>query len=856
MNRFSSSPPQGSLLLVVFFLSGFAALVYQVLWVRQLGLLLGSTAQAAALTLAIFFGGLATGGWFWGRKGSRMRSPLTGFGWLEMGVALTALSHFGLLGAYHRIYPTLYGILGHSSVLDTLLKALLAATLLFPASFLMGGTLPMMVQHWTQGDLGRVGSLLYGVNTAGSALGAWAAGFVLPLALGFQTTYGLGVGLDFAVGLTAVLLAQRNPVWVSMSLSPKAPDTGIPGAKSSKSSTSSVFVTALALGSGFATLGIEVVWTRLFAQVLQNSAYTYALVLTTFLLALALGSLHAHLLSRWHRLAPEGILGILLVLAGVAAAGSPWVFYHVTDGLAYLGANLGWGAYVVRVAMVAGVVMLLPGVLLGSVLPYLLRVLEALPGQAGEQVGRLIAFDTTGAILGSLLTGFVLLPSLGSWRSLLLLAGVYPLVLLGMSLHYRRKAGILVAVVLGLGILAWGRWQLPTWQTVTFGAGPRDHRVEVQEGSHATVAVVDLARGGRAIRVNTYYTLGSSRNLHLERNQAVIPLMIQPNISRVFFLGMGTGISAGAALAFPVENVVVCELLPEVVDLARRHFTPWTLGLFEDPRVTIYAEDGRNCLSRSRDTYDLIISDLFTPWERGTGYLYTLEHYRMAAQRLEPHGVYVQWIPLYQVSERELGIIARTLSEVFPQVVMWRGDLAPSHSIVALMGSRSPQPLDPEVMAERGFDLARQFRFVSDSPPTAATFQALMLRLYAGNVSESGIFDDYPLNTDNHPRVEYLAPQTHRQVAIGAAQFVVGSVRERIYRQLRERVDRDPYLERLTDEQRQYVEAGHAYSSHLALAAQDRGMEAEPLLQQFQDLSPPDTLTETSPARQLLRQKL
>ncbi|MEN9232135.1 MAG: fused MFS/spermidine synthase, partial [Thermostichus sp. DG02_5_bins_236] len=661
--------------MVLFFLSGFAALVYQVLWVRQLGLLLGSTAQAAALTLAIFFGGLATGGWFWGRKGSRMRLPLAGFGWLEVGVALMALSHFGLLGAYHRIYPTLYGILGHSPVLDTLLKALLAATLLFPASFLMGGTLPMMVQHWVRDDLGRsrqralgpVGSLLYAVNTAGSAMGALVAGFVLPLVLGFQTTYLLGVGLDLGVGVASILLAQRNPDWVSKSFSPKERDTGIPAAKSS---AASVFITALALGSGFATLGIEVVWTRLFAQVLQNSAYTYALVLTTFLLALALGSLHAHLLSRWQRLAPEGILEILLVLAGVAAAASPWVFYRVTQGLSYLGGTLGWGAYVARVATVAGVVMLLPGVLLGSVLPYLLRVLEALPGQAGERVGRLIAFDTTGAILGSLLTGFVLLPSLGTWRSLLLLAGVYPLVLLGMSLHYLRKAGILLSVALGLGILAWGSWQLPTWQTVTFGAGPRDSLVEVQEGSHATVAVVDLAQGGRAIRVNTYYTLGSSRNLHLERNQAVIPLMIQPKIERVFILGMGTGISAGAALAFPVKKVVVCELLPEVVDLARKHFTPWIMGLFEDPRVTIYAEDGRNCLSRSRDTYDLIISDLFTPWERGTGYLYTLEHYHMAAQRLEPNGVYVQWIPLYQVSEREMGIIARTLSEVFPQVVM------------------------------------------------------------------------------------------------------------------------------------------------------------------------------------------
>ncbi len=831
MNR--SFPPQGSLLLVLFFLSGFAALIYQVLWVRQLGLLLGSTTQAVALTVAIFFGGLASGGWFWGRLGSRIRSPLAGFGWLEMGVALTALSHFALLGAYHQLYPTLYGILGDSVWLNTLAKALMAATLLFPASFLMGGTLPMMVQHWVRDDLGRsrqralgaVGSLLYGVNTAGSAMGA----------------------------LAAVLLAQKTTASDVKTACPKEESIRIPTPQSTKSP---LFIIALAMGSGFATLGIEVVWTRLFAQVLQNSSYTYALVLTTFLLALALGSLNANLLSRWKRVAPEWILGILLVLAGVAAAASPWVFYQVTDGLAYLGGNLGWGSYVVRVASVAAVVMLLPGVLLGSVLPYLLRVLQTSDREAGLTVGRLIAFDTAGAILGSLLTGFVFLPTLGSWRSLLLLAGVYPLVLLGLSVHHRRKAGILMSVLLGVGILAWGSVHLPTWQQVTFGAGPRDHLVEVQEGSHATVAVVDLARGGRAIRVNTYYTLGSSRNLHLERNQALIPLMIQPKIERVFFLGMGTGISAGAALAFPVQTVVVCELLPEVVELARQHFPPWVMGLFEDPRVTIYAEDGRNCLSRSRDTYDLIISDLFTPWERGTGYLYTLEHYRMAAERLNPEGIYVQWIPLYQVSERELGIIARTMSEVFPQVVMWRGDLAPSHSIVALVGSKTPQTLDPDVIAARGFDLASRFRFVSENPATEATFQALLLRLYAGNISASRLWDGYPLNTDNHPRVEYMAPQTHRQVVIGAAQFVVGSERERVYRQLREAVppEQDPYLAHLTPTQQGYVEAGHYFSSSMALIDQGRQVEADPLLERFRELSPPDTLQAVSPARQLLRE--
>ncbi|PIG92227.1 fused MFS/spermidine synthase [Gloeocapsopsis sp. IPPAS B-1203] len=850
-NRIAST----SLLILLFF-SGFAALVYQVLWVRELGLLFGSTAQAAALTIAIFFTGLASGGWFWGRRAPHT-SSLRWFGWVEIGVALTALGHFALVDVYHALYPIFYATVGHSPILDTLVKAIIAATLLLPASFLMGGTLPLMVQHLVRhpNQLATVGTQLYAVNTAGSASGALATGFVLPLLLGFRNTYLLAVSLDFTVGLLAVLLASTKTEKSSISSDLQQKfnsDTKIPN-RSPHLSLPNPLVWATAFSSGFATLGIEVIWTRLFSQVLQNSVYTYALVLSTFLLALSLGAAIANALSRLHRPAPPLILCGLLLLASSATAVSPWLFYEVTDGFTYLGRDLNWESYLSAIASVAGLVMLLPGMILGAVLPYLMRILETDPRQPSEQVGRLIAADTTGAILGSLSAGFLLLPLLGAWRSLLLLASIYLVIVAAIALLRTTIIRLVVAGVLVTAAVLLTGMNLQALQTVPIGTRANDRIVEIQEGSHATVAVVDTSRGGRAIRVNTYYTLGSSRNLHFEQNQTVVPMMTHPKPDSVFYLGMGTGITAGAALAFPVK-LVVCELLPEVVSLSKAHFTPWTRGLFEDERVTVHAEDGRNCLSRSRDRYNLIISDLFTPWERGTGNLYTLENYQIAKERLEPDGIFVQWIPLYQVSQQEFGIIARTMAEVFPQVVMWRGDLAPSRSIVALIGQKQAQPLDPQVIARHGRYLMNQLEAIA-TPTSDEALTALLLRLYVGNITASKLFDNYPINTDDYPLIEYLAPRTHRQVQTGTARFLVGSEREHLYHQIRSAVnpEADPYLVNLTSAQYGYVNAGHNYSRYAQLSAQGSKQQARPYLEKFQVLSPSDELQDLSPASVLLR---
>ncbi|HUF32547.1 MAG TPA: fused MFS/spermidine synthase [Acidimicrobiales bacterium] len=840
-----ASPPlsrsTSGLLLALFFASGFAALVYQVLWARQLGLLLGSTAQSAALTIAIFFTGIAAGGWFWGQRSTAGSSSLRLFGLVEVGVALTALGHFVVIDAYHAVQPALFRLMD-APALDTVTKAVIAASLLLPPSFLMGGTLPLMGQHLVRrpSRLARTGTVLYGVNTAGSATGALAAGFVLPLALGLRGTYLLAVGVDLVVGVVAVSLARREQT-IPLPQPERLP------ARETPPPVGGVVprvVWVVALTSGFATLAVEVVWTRLFAQVLQNSAYTYALVLTTFLVALALGAALANLLSRIRRPGPEVLLGCLLLVAGYLVALSPWLLHQMTGGLGELGGGLGWLPYLTAVAGLIVPVMLLPGIALGAVLPYLLRSLQDAGRKPGDAIGRLVAVNTVGAVLGSLVAGFVLLPLVGSSRTLLGLAAIYPALVVALALSRASPRRVGVAAAAAAVALALLLAPLDGLDRVHLRRD--DERVvEVREGARATVAVV--ARGvDRTMRVDNHYTLGGSAGLDGERNQAVLPLLLHPDPRSVFFLGMGTGITAGAALAFPVERVVVCELLRDVIALGEEHFGPWTNGLYDDPRVVIHAEDGRRCLRRSTERFDLVISDLFTPWRAGTGSLYTREHFETVRTRLAPGGIFVQWVPLYQVSERELGVIANTMDAAFDEVVLWRGDLFAERSIVGLVGHVDSRPVAPATAA-------RNARHLVDDDVSEAALEALLLRLYAGNVTASGIFAGHALNTDDRPVIEYLAPRTQREAQAGRTSLLVGPARERLYADLRDAVDpaRDPYLSRLDTVQLGYVEAGW-HRSRSAFLSNVGDAAAAGHEHHFVRLSPPGSTAVVSPAARLL----
>ncbi|MDH3451009.1 MAG: fused MFS/spermidine synthase, partial [Gammaproteobacteria bacterium] len=514
---------------------------------------------------------------------------------------------------------------------------------------------------------------------------------------------------------------------------------------------------------------------------------------------------------------------------------SPFVFDWVSDGMSYVGGESSWALYVLHVFGAAALVMLPPVTLLGSVFPYLMKVSEATSTGVGRTVGNLIALNTAGAIVGSLLAGFVLLDAFGLWVGIRLAAAGYLAGALLLGARYARSGrlvplGTAGAVLVVLLVVDTAR--LPA---VKLDDTPGAERLlEVWEDSAATVAVVEkrLALGIRdsdgpshslRIKVNNYYTLGGTAAHKWESWQSHLPLWLHEAPRSVYYLGMGTGITAGAALHHPVERVLVTEIVPAAVTAARRYFRPYVNGLFDDARARVIVEDGRNYLLGSTQRFDVIVADLFMPWKSGTGSLYTREHYRAARDRLTDSGLLVQWLPLYQMGAEEFGTIARTLLDVFPMVTLWRGDFFSAAPSVALIGHRQRAPLARGALQQR---LARAanpasaetplYHFVPDTPhllqrrdvPSAA---ARFLLYYAGNLSAAAtLFDDYPVNTDDRPVIEYRAPITERREVAGGHEWFTGNRLIAFLDRLLATVPpaQDPYLAQFTAAEWELVHAG------------------------------------------------
>ena len=463
--------------------------------------------------------------------------------------------------------------------------------------------MPVLGQHLVRQphELGRTGSRLYAVNTIGAASGAFLAGFVLPPVLGFDRAYLLAMAVNVAVAGLAWrwsrideggaarepdVAADRPPRparrgRVSRSRSPAATAAGAAGPAWAGSLG---WLTAVAVLSGAFALGLEVLWTRMFAQVLQNSVYTFSTILVVFLAALAAGSAIAHRLCRV-RTAPAQVLWALLTLSGLGVAATPFAFHRLTAGLSTLATGDAWISYIVSIFANAMLLLFVPAALLGSVFPYLLRASEGSPAAPGAVIGRLGALNTAGGVVGALAAGFVLLGTMGLWNGIRLMAAGYLLLALATAWRaWPTPRARLLPTAASVGALALLGTALDASRLPLVGVDAErgEALIATWEGPDGVVAVTERA-GNRRLKMNNFYTLGGTGSLEQEQNQALLPLMTHPDPRTVFLLGLGTGITAGTALRHPVERLVVCEIAPDVIAAAAAYFNEPSGGLFPRP---------------------------------------------------------------------------------------------------------------------------------------------------------------------------------------------------------------------------------------------------------------------------------
>ncbi len=738
-------------------ISGFASLVYQVLWMRHLGLLFGNGSQAAAATLAMFFAGLGVGSWWWGKRVSGR--PLRLYALLELGIVASALAYFVVKFAIEAIYPAVYAALAGTSWI-LIAKLVMAGLLIFPGAFFMGGTIPAMGQVAVaeRSRFGRISAWLYGMNTFGAMLGVMVGAFVLLPSLGLRMSYGIAMLCSLMVSAWAWMGAKSEVELEVNNTMDEGSGRLDPG------------IATFAFVSGFVVLGLEVAWTRIFAQVHENSVYSFAVILAVVLFGLAFGSAISSLLSRLNKPPKQILLVILLVSGGLIVCG-PWMMMSATKELQPVHTSESWAAYITGIFRMGFGGVGFTAIALGVVFPFLMKMAERDVRRPGRMLGRLLAVNTSGAIMGSLFCGFILLPTVGMWGAVKWLAILH----LGVALILTRKWGSMVIRVSMLALIViaisvFGLLKLPLLSQLPGGA---DFKIlEIWQGSDCTVAAIEKESGHRAILINASYSLGSTAAYLEQANQSRIPLYLYPETKSICYIGIGTGMSVGASLdreRFPnVERVLACELSPSVIKAAEKHIPEDKLGgLFEDERCEILIEDGRHHLMASEECFDMINADLFLPYRRGAGSLYSLDHYEVVAERLNEAGVFVQWLPMYQITEFEFGVIVNTMLQVFDEVTLWRNTFSWGEK-VALIGKLKSGPVavppvgDRELMrsAVMGLQLRETSADMVQVEPESMPF------LYAGNLSEArALFEGYPVNTDNHPIIEFQTPWRFRKAA-------------------------------------------------------------------------------------------
>ena len=732
----------GALLLIA---SGTAALIYQVLWIKQLTLIVGVDVYAVTTGVSAFFAGLALGGLLLGRFVDRVQRPLRLYAALEMGVALVGVLMTMALSHTAALFVTLEE---QSDVLAWGLIFLMVGV----GPFLMGGTLPAMVRslRLTADRIGSGGGLMYGANTAGAIIGALVSSFLLIPAFGI-----LGSALT-AAGIG--ILAAAGGFWLDR-FAPNQTSVAQQSNRTPLAKSATVAILFYAVAGGLA-LGYEVIWSQSIVQFMSTRSYAFSVMLATYLAGLALG---AALFARWaDRIRdPWGMFGLLIAAAGLVALfeitllgrwlpelqtmGEQAVFSSTASRLAGMCA---------RFAIAALYVVFLPTLLLGAAFPAALKLIVD-SGHVGRDIGKVVALNTFGGIIGTVITGFVLVPRFGLVKTLAILAIVAAL--LGLLAAMRGTSGfrfarwstIVIAIVAVGAALLTPADRLAGLLASTRGGGTV---VFYEEGKGGTVAVLEQSAGHKRFRrlfiqgvSNTGDTLPSLRYMRL---QALLPLIIhngEPKSALV--IGLGTGITSGALLRFPgLEQRVVAELLPEVVQ-ATSNFQG-NFGAGTDPRLDIRLRDGRRELLSSQQAYDLITLEPPPPSAAGVVNLYSTDFYELARARLRPGGLVAQWLPLPTQNDEDTRSLVRSFLDVYLHASLWTTEL---HEML-LIGSMEPVDLDvPRIIeAFNEPELASALREVGIASPEALLATWVMDRTGL----ETYASDALPV-TDDQPRIEY-----------------------------------------------------------------------------------------------------
>ena len=759
-------------------------MIYEVLWARMLGLVFGATTLAVSTVLAAFMGGLALGSAVAGRLGDRIRKPLSTYGWMEIGIAVYALLVPFMFRWVDNLYALIWQQFQPGYFTFSLWRFLLSCLMLLVPTTLMGATLPVLSAAVVRNGSTGV-TRLYACNLAGAILGTLAAGFVLLPSFGVRTTIVIAAVINVIVGVVAIGL-QRQPV-TPVPVEPLVVDTN-----------RNLFWFFAALASGFVTISTQVSWTRILTMVIGSSTYAFSIVVALFLIGLAGG---AWFIGRKDRSAHlRRTLTVVELVTAVSLFASLYVVNRLPWLLVKLGMNLNissWAGLLGLQILSATLLVLVPALLMGMVMPVVLEWAAADPARGVARVGRAYAINTIGAIAGAFLTGFVLIPKTSTKFALVLSAAVCVIVA---GFAYRPAASqrdpalkrslaigavplvLLIMIVLtprmNLADLSIGAYdtlvrvlaQTREGENTNQSTAANVHQLLMyEEGPTATVSVrrdnetISMAINGRTNASDSMFDMPTQVML------GQLPIFVAPRIEKGLIIGFATGITVGSMLQSPIQSVTCIELEPGTINGSRffQHVNNLPLA---DSRTRLIIDDARTYLRVTPERFDIIVSEPSHPWVPGVANLFTEEFFELGKSRLNEQGVFVQWVQIYQLSTESLRSVLATYQKVFPHVLMFRvGGLNKGKDLL-LFGST--QRLNLDRLSERLADPRVQIELARVNLSTEADVRSWFV---CDETRLGPAVAGAKINTDDNMHIETTVPrETFRPLMQSNAQWVEG----------------------------------------------------------------------------------
>ncbi len=744
-------------ILLIFVVSGAAGLIDEIVWSRQLVLVFGNTTQAVSAILTGFFGGITLGSLVGGRIADRVRSPLRMYGLLEVVLVVVVLATpvtFRLIDdVYRAIYPSLEG----KSQLLVLVRMGLAILALAPATVMMGATLPTLTRYLTRGGhLSTAFGKLYAANTIGAIAGTLAAGLVLVELLGLTGALVVGAGCSGIAGLSALAwdrVRGHDRFVGGGGTRVPAPRSAVEGAGPGRIG----MALTVAFVSGLTSLGYQVLWTRMLASGSGNSTYVFTVILALFLVGLAIGAVifdivRPRLENPMQMLAVGQVVIAALVMLGLVGILQRPTIIDPMRPLEVMESLFGEAIPVV----------LLTTIFLGLTFPAASALLPSDPNHSGRSAGTFLAINTVGAITGSFVVPFALIPTLGSPRAIVLLALIN--LLTGAAIALRgpnpvRSVGntvrlsVIPLVALAIGVATVGLAVIPGALVEPNVARLQALNGTLFDGTEDEIATVEA---GQVRSSPELWVAGTSMTLLTAdaKLMPILPLIARPASRDALLVAFGMGTAYRAALIAGLRTDVV-ELVPSVPRMFHFYY-PDADAVLANPNGRVIIADGRNHLELTDKRYDIIVTDPPPPIESsGASVISSLEYYQAGRDHLTLHGVMMQWVP-WGATVNEYRAHIRTFLSVFPDVTIVFGPVGYG---TYLMGSDAPIRLEPDsiraVLRRPGVleDLSSAF----DSP--AHTIDEWIAKIHdvswISGPAVAAFAGTGPLVTDDHPLPEY-----------------------------------------------------------------------------------------------------